>query len=165
MADSNTISADEVRALFSYDPETGKVTRLVTTGNRSIAGADVGSADLHGYRTTRIGRRSYKLHRIIWLHVYGSWPKGDVDHINGNRSDNRISNLRDVPRGTNLQNQREAPNNKSTGVLGVYRDGARFYSRISINNKSKHLGTFDTVEQARQAYLSAKRAMHEGCTI
>lgn len=165
MAESNAISAEQVRDLFSYDAATGMVTRLVQRGNRAPAGADVGSADLYGYRTVRINRRSYKLHRIIWLHAYGVWPTGDVDHINGERSDNRLSNLRDVPRRTNLQNQSKAPNNKSTGVLGVYRDGGRFYARISIDNKSCHLGTFDTVAEASAAYVSAKRALHAGCTI
>lgn len=165
MADVDAISAEDVRVLFSYDASTGLVTRLVSRRGRALAGADVGSADMYGYRTVRIGKRSYKLHRIIWLHTYGVWPAGDIDHINGKRSDNRLCNLRDVPRRTNLQNQSKAPNNKSTGVLGVYRSKKRFYARISIDNKSRHLGTFDTVGEASAAYLSAKRDLHEGCTI
>lgn len=165
MADADVISAREALELFSYDAATGMVTRKVKRGGRALAGAQVGSDDMHGYKTVRINRRSYKLHRLIWLMTHGVWPAGDVDHINGQRSDNRLCNLRDVPRRINLQNQSKAPNNKSTGVLGVYRDGLRFYARISIGNKSRHLGTFDTVADASAAYLQAKRELHVGCTI
>lgn len=165
MADTDVISAREALDLFSYDAATGMVTRKVNRGSRGLAGAQVGSDDLHGYKTVRINRRSYKIHRLVWLMTYGEWPVGDIDHINGNRSDNRLSNLRDVPRGVNLQNQSKAQNNKSTGVLGVYRDGSSFYSRISVDNKSIHLGTFQTIGEAHSAYLTAKRKLHPGCTI
>ena len=164
MANADVISAQEVRDLFNYDSETGLMTRKLKRG-KCFVGDAVGSADMHGYLTVRVGVRSYKVHRIIWLHAYGHWPSGDVDHINGERSDNRLSNLRDVCRASNLQNQRKAKNNKSTGVLGVYPDKARFCAKISINNKSKHLGMFDTVEDAHAAYVAAKREMHPGCTL
>lgn len=165
MADADVISAREALELFSYDAATGMVTRKVKRGGRALAGAQVGSDDMHGYKTVRINRRSYKVHRLVWLMTHGVWPAGDVDHINGDRSDNRLCNLRDVPRAVNLQNQTKAPNNKSTGVLGVYRDGASFYSRISVANKSIHLGTFPTIEEARRAYVKAKRELHPGATL
>ena len=165
MADTDAISASDARKFFSYDPETGEVTRRLTTGTRSQAGAVVGSDDMHGYLTVRFGKRSYKIHRLAWLIAHGCWPVGDVDHINGMRSDNRLTNLRDVSRGVNLQNQRKAPNNKSTGVLGVYADKGKFYARISIQNKSKHLGTYATIAEASAVYVAAKRALHPGSML
>lgn len=166
MANSNSITAEYVRRLFNYDPDTGIFTRIVSVGSRGQEGMQVGSADLHGYKTVRIEKRSYKIHRLAWLYVHGAWPVGDIDHINGNRSDNRIVNLRDVTRAVNLQNQRRATNNRSTGVLGVYKaENGRFNTKISINNKCVDLGTFDTLEEARDTYIAAKRKHHAGCTL
>jgi hypothetical protein len=165
MATVNAISAQEARDLFVYDPESGIITRRIASGSRGHQGDVVGSADLHGYRTVRVRKRSYKIHRLAWLLVHGTWPEGDIDHINSNRVDNRLCNLRDVTRAVNLQNQRSAPNNKSTGVLGVYADKGKFYARISIDNKSRHLGTYETVAEASKAYVSAKRLLHPGSTL
>jgi len=158
------LTHDELLRLFHYDPETGVFTRKVKTPGRGRANETVGSADLYGYKTVRINRKSYKLHRLAWLYCKGEWPKGDIDHINGQRSDNRIANLRDVDRATNLQNMRSPKHNKSTGVLGVYpsRNGKRFEAKISISNKSRGLGCFDTIEQAQAAYFAAKQSLHAG---
>lgn len=166
MAESNRITAQELRETLTYSPETGEFFWLAPGRGRRF-GTPVGSWDLHGYKTVRLGGRSYKLHRLAWLHVHGAWPVGDIDHINGNRIDNRIANLRDVPRGVNLENQRKATNNRSTGLLGAYYDQRKrnYYARISIGDKSVHLGTFQTAEAAHAAYLEAKRRMHAGCTI
>jgi hypothetical protein len=167
MADANSITAHELRSILDYDPETGIFRWRCNRGPRARAGNVVGSDDLYGYKTIRINKKSYKAHRLAWLHIYGFWPAGDVDHINGSRSDNRIINLRDVPRKMNLENQRLATNNRSTGLLGVYFDKRKgvYYSRISMHNKSVHLGSFRTPEEAQAAYIEAKRRMHLGCTI
>lgn len=166
MADA-ILDAGALRALFHYDPDSGEFTRVITAGKRRTRSGRVGSADLYGYKTTRIGGKSYKLHRLAWLYMTGEWPKGDIDHINGQRSDNRFANLRDVTRKVNLQNQRLATNNRSTGLLGAYFDQRKnhYYARISQGNKSVHLGTFSTAEAAHRAYLDAKRKLHEGCTL
>jgi hypothetical protein len=162
------LGAEELRSLFSYDADTGEFTRLVTKQKRATVSGKIGSDDLYGYKTTRIAGRSYKIHRLAWLYVHGAWPDGDIDHINGNRSDNRIANLRDVARKVNLENQRRATNNRSTGLLGAYFDRRKkncYYARISVGDKSIHLGTFQTAEAAHEAYLKAKRELHAGCTI
>jgi HNH endonuclease/AP2 domain len=164
MATSDVISAEELREVLHYDPSTG-VFSWKTCGRKSWVGKTVGSWDLYGYKTVRLAGRSYKLHRLAWLYVTGEWPDGDIDHINGVRHDNRMSNLRAVCRQTNLQNMREPKNNRSTGVLGVYPQKKKFCAKISIDNKSVHLGTFDTVAAAHEAYINAKRKMHDGCAI
>lgn len=167
MPETNQINADDVRHLLSYDAESGIFSWLNPKSRNCKVSAEVGSWDFYGYKTVRLYGKSYKLHRLAWLYVYGKWPSGDVDHINGVRSDNRICNLRDVSRRINLQNQRSAKNNKSTGLIGAYFDSRKnhYYARISMNNKSVHLGTFATAEEAHKAYVEAKRKMHEGCTI
>lgn len=160
---NNSISAELVRNLFNYSEDSGIFTRKIKTGRNTHAGQIIGSYDMHGYLTTRINRVSYKLHRLAWLYVTGEMPSGDIDHINGDRTDNRFCNLRDVPRLRNLQN-RISPNKlKKSGLpLGVFQDKSRFEAAISVNNKKISLGRFDTPEQASAAYLSAKAKMHVG---
>lgn len=167
MADRHSITAHELRELLDYEPSTGIFRWKNSRRSPLFNGKQVGSDDLYGYKTVRLDGKSYKLHRLAWLYVHGVWPAGDVDHINGQRSDNRIDNLRDVSRKVNLENQREAKNNRSTGLLGAYFDRRknRFYSRISVDNKSVNLGYHPTAEAAHAAYIEAKRRLHEGCMI
>lgn len=105
-------------------------------------------------------------HRLAWLYVYGEWPQHGLDHINGVRLDNRISNLRDVPQTINLENQRKAKGLTKSGFLGVERTrGGKWAARIVANGKRYGLGVFATPEAAHSAYVTAKRKLHEGCTI
>jgi hypothetical protein len=108
------ITAEELKRHFAYDPETGRFDRL-TRKNSS------GSKDRDGYLILKIERRQYKAHRMAWLYVHGSLPMHNIDHINGDRTDNRIANLRDAPQAVNVMNTKRKPN-KDTGVVGVYMD-------------------------------------------
>ena len=164
----NVITAHELQQIANYDSSTGVFTWKVTRSTRAQAGKEFGSWDLYGYKTARISGKSYKLHRLAWLYVHGSMPVNDIDHINGIRHDNRIENLRDVTRKTNLENQTKINKQKKhTSLIGAYFDERKksFYARISINNKSVHLGTFSNEQQAHDAYVAAKRKMHSGNTL
>lgn len=168
MDKQDVITAQELQQIAEYFPENGIFIWKITKGNYVKTGKEFGSWDLYGYKTVRINRKSYKLHRLAWLYVYGEMPKNDIDHINGIRHDNRISNLRDVTRQTNLENQTKIQKQKKhTTLIGVYFDARKksYYSRISIKNKSVHLGTFKTEQQAHDAYVAAKRKFHFGNTI
>jgi len=120
-----------------------------------------------GYTRIQIGQKCHLAHRLAWLYEFGVWPSKDIDHINGNRDDNRLCNLRDVPRKINAQNRKAASSNNSSGFLGVSKHvrTGKFTAGIYIQGKRKHLGVFETAEQAHEAYLAAKRESHEGCTI
>jgi len=99
--------------------------------------------------------------------VIRSWvfPEGQIDHINGVRDDNRLSNLRAVSKTENMWNQRKAHPANKLGVMGVRREYNMFQARISINGKTIWLGSFNTAELAHEAYLKAKRELHTTCTI
>jgi hypothetical protein len=165
MEENGALTADRVREVLAYDPETGRFTWRVRTGPRGVVGARAGSQRVDGYIQIRLGRRSYLAHRLAWLYVHGAWPKGEIDHVNGGKGDNRIANLRDVPRNLNQQNMRRAHKRSRSGLLGVGKRDGRWYARIGINDAEVWLGRFDTAQQAHEAYLAAKRQMHDGCTI
>lgn len=160
------LTAARLRELLHYDVETGLFTRKVATSQRHNVGESVGSKHRTGYLYAMLDRKTYAAHRLAWLYVFGEWPRGHIDHINSIKSDNRLCNLRDVDRLTNAQNERRARrNNKSSGLLGVSGEGGRFRALIRVGGVLQHLGTFETPQQAHNAYLTAKRELHAGCTI
>lgn len=164
MADKNSLTADQLRELLSYDENTGDFAwRTRRHGGRAAAAA-AGTAN-RGYINIVVNRRSYPAHRLAWLYCRGSWPKGQIDHINGRRSDNRLSNLRDVPQEINQQNRRAAQRNSKSGMLGVSPNGVGWRAVIKVGGVLKQLGTFTTAQAAHDAYLAAKRRFHPGCTI
>ena len=104
-------------------------------------------------------------HRLAWLYVHKEWPQKFLDHINGDPSDNRIENLRDVSNSINMQNQKRAHSGSRSGILGVQKRGEKYAARITVNNTPVFLGLFESKEAASQAYINAKRQMHEGNTL
>jgi len=113
----------------------------------------------NGYRFLSYKNRKVLEHRLIWFLLKGEWPKGDIDHINQDPSDNRIENLRDVSDVINLHNVSNCNrDNKTSGVRGVHlhKMTGKYRAQITIGGKVKSLGLFDTIEKARQAYLNAK---------
>lgn len=166
-------TAERVRELFDYNPDTGAFIRRVTIFNGKKAGtrADVmrQTGRLAGYTRICIDHGRYLAHRIAWLYVTGSWPNHHVDHINGDPSDNRFCNLRDVPSLLNQQNQRKPRPDNASGFLGVSRvvgkRGIKFHASIGAAGRTFFLGSFDSPEDAHNAYVAAKRTLHRGCTL
>ena len=152
-------------SLFSYDSESGILTSKVNSTRRSI-GEPVGFCNKMR-RVIYFNKKAEFAYRIIWLMHNGKWPDGVIDHINGNPSDDRIENLRDVSVRTNLENQTRPAKRNTTGFLGVTktRNRRRFMATIFVNQKQIYLGTYDDPELAHEAYVKAKRIYHKGCTI
>lgn len=159
------LTQNRLKQVLDYDPHTGVFTRKLKQPG-ATKGSVSGSLTREGYLVTSVDSKVYKCHRLAWLYMTGSWPKSQIDHMNGQRSDNRFKNLRDVGQTQNIENQRKAQiRNKSTGVLGTFRNGNGFAARISHGNSKTYLGTFKTLDEAQAAYLAAKRLLHSGCTI
>lgn len=152
--------------LFDYNSNTGIFTCKVRTGGTSRIGGVAGGVNARGYVEMRVDGRTMKAHRLAWLYVYGELPTFLIDHINGQKSDNRICNLRHVLPDVNQQNQRAAKGNNKSGLLGVsIRKKGGFEAGIRVGGKRHYLGLHWTAESAHAAYVEAKRKLHEGCTI
>lgn len=165
------LTAERLRAVVHYDPETGRFTRTVQLARRHRVGdrADflIATGWLKGYYRVAVDSQRYLAHRVAWLYVNGRWPDGVIDHINGNRSDNRIENLRDGTQAQNMQNRRKAQSNCISGILGVHlhRETGRWVARLQTGGVGRHIGLFATKEEAHEAYLREKRKFHSFCSI
>jgi hypothetical protein len=145
-------SPEFLRSIMSYDPKTGKFAWLVRTSIRISVGDPVGFLGNNGYLATRIDGRYFLLHRLAWYHLRGEWPPEQIDHINQNRTDNRIDNLRLANNQQNSFNSTLKPTNTS-GFRGVARSKAGTWrARIMINGADIYLGSFKTKENAALAY-------------
>jgi len=173
-----------LRRLIDFDPETGEMVWKIRpvwmfkphghTGSRKhsakfwnsrYAGTPALNAPMKvGYNEGTIFAIRVTAHRAMWALVHGKWPEGQIDHINGVQTDNRIENLRDIPQAENARNSKRHVTNTS-GVSGVCWDRKRqcWYARISVNNRNKFLGysdDFDVAVSLRKA-AEAKYAYHE----
>ena len=147
-------------ALFRYDDRTGKLFWR-TSRRRIKAGDEAGSiASSHGYRVVSLKQRTYLQHRITWLLYYGEWPKGMLDHINLDKLDNRISNLRIADHQQNNANRTAMKRSGAAGSLkgasltkrGVWR------ASIKVSGKTKNLGDYRTEMEAHLVYGQAARS-------
>jgi len=155
--DTKTITQDRLKALVSYDPKTG-IFRWNMARRRCRPGDVTGCRMKQGYIAIRLDDVLYTAHRLAWLYVTGEWPKEQLDHINGDRSDNRIANLREATNAQNAQNRKRRDN--KTGFTGVNKENNRWKAEIKVNYKKIRLGLFDTPEEAHAAYLKAKHGLH-----
>jgi hypothetical protein len=154
------LTHDRLKELFSYDEETGKFSRIVRCGRMSVGVVDNVPA-FFGYIYIAIDGSKYMAHRLAWFYVHGEWPKEEIDHIDGDKTNNKISNLRVA---TRCQNEANKPSyrNGSTKIKGVTWDKTRckWFSHITQNGKMKNLGRFDCFGKALSVRISAARAQH-----
>ena len=154
---SKTISHEELLRLVSYDPETGIFTWKVRRSNKVKAGAVAGRVSKKpGYAEVGIHYRFYLTHRLAWFYVHGTWPRR-VDHKDGDKINNRLTNLREATVSQNAANKKMNATNRC-GFKGVRSTGTgRWRATIETNRKSISLGRFDTPEEAHAAYVAAAK--------
>lgn len=135
-----------------YNPETGIFIRKISNGNTK-AGSIIGGLDKKGYLKAMVLRKYVKLHRLAWFYVYGIWPT-QIDHINQIKTDNRIKNLRDVTTMQNCINQTGPRINNKLNTQGVHqiKKTGKYRATCSAYGIKKHLGVFNTLEEAKQAH-------------
>ena len=151
------LTADRVRELFDYDAATGSLTWRVTRGGTARAGSAAGGVNGNGYLVVKIHQRSYLNHRIAWFWSYGEWPLDQIDHINRDRLDNRLDNLRPASNTENRRNSSVNRNNNS-GIPGVSFLGrlGKWQANIRVNRKLLYLGVFATQSDAAEVRRAAE---------
>lgn len=160
------LTSEAVREVLDYAPDTGIFTWKVTRGGTARAGSVAGTFNHGGYVQINVLGQLHTAHRLAWLYMTGVWPTQHIDHLDGNRQNNRFANLRDVQQQLNNQNQRRATRRSSTGLLGAYRTAhGTFTAHIGLNGRVRCLGTYATPEEAHEAYITAKRELHDGSTL
>lgn len=162
-----------LRELMDYNPETGVFhwkkrdismfpsARIGNSWNAKHVGKQALIVDNHGYKKGRIFGEDFMAHRIAWAIYYGEWPAEDLDHINGDRSDNRICNLRLATDSENLRN-RGAQKNNSSGYKGVHfcNRSKSWIAKLQVEKKNVYIGKFSTPEDAYAAYCMAAPKHH-----
>lgn len=153
----NTPLRDRVRELLFYR-DGNLYWREKRTRNVDIS-KPAGCIDDQGYRRIKIDYTQYKAHRLIFLLEHGRMPDF-VDHIDGNKDNNAIHNLRECTKAQNSWNRKTAPTNTS-GFKGVKRVGNKWKATLTLDGRVIHLGYFDTVSDAAEAYACGAR-LHFG---
>jgi hypothetical protein len=160
-----TLALNDLHQALDYEPVSGKFYWKVERnayGGKTKAGDAAGHTAKNGYVLIGVNGRVYRAHRLAWFYVHGKWPGSAIDHIDGNKANNSIGNLREVTLAQNAQNMHKAHRDSACGLLGVERHTQcdRYSARIAIGGKRRYLGLFKTPQEAHAAYLAAKAQEH-----
>lgn len=174
MASKALPSPEVLRQLLRYYPETGKLfwlprpvemfsdRRTSKIWNTKYAGREAITANCNGYRYGQIRGKMFYAHRLAWVLNTGEWPAEQIDHINGNKTDNRIENLRSASPQNNARNRPANRTGNSSGAKGVtaIKSTGRWQAQIGDGAQTRYLGTFDSVTEAHEAYKRAAILIH-----
>ena len=160
------ITQARLMEVLVYEPDTGNFFWRVNRG-KVRAGTRAATSAGDGYLSTAIDYTDYRHHILAWIYVYGEYPEQQIDHVDGNRSNNAIRNLRLASQSENNQNQRRPRGTNRHGMLGVHfrKDTKKWSAHIGVNGVQHSLGCFSTPEAASAAYIQAKKKYHPYQTI
>lgn len=153
----NILTQEILKGILYYDENTGEFINKTSRG-RSKKGSKAGSIKKDsGYITISIDSKGYYAHRLAWLYIYGEIPNGELDHIDGNKTNNRIGNLRLCIHRNNVFNSIKR---NTTYYRGVTKNRSRYRARIQVDGNYIDLGTYNTPEEASMAYEIKAKELH-----
>lgn len=155
------LSHQDLISVLDYNESSGIFVWKKGIGGSTKKGKEAGNCRISsGYLDVNFFGKTYRLHRLAWFYVYKKWPENYIDHINGDKQDNRILNLRDVTHRENMLNNAKT---RSGSLGGCYFEKRRnkWQAQIRTNNKTKYLGRFNTEKDAHEAYKKALRLFEE----
>lgn len=151
------MNIDELKDCLDYNPLTGIFKWKRRTSNRVKVGDEAGVTNALGYRVVSVLGEKFYCHRLAWIIHYGETPDC-IDHINGDKLDNRIENLRNTTKAGNNKNQHHSRSGLHLGVSEYKtKSGLRFRATITEDGKYKHIGTFNSAEDAAKAYTEYRK--------
>lgn len=150
---------ERLSELLDVYPESGHFVWKSWRGGSAYPGTLAGSTNSSGYMLLRIDRHFYLNHRLMWFYVHKRWPENDIDHVNLDRVDNRICNLREATRSQNVSNG-NVRRDSETQRRGVKKIGNRFMARITKQGVREYLGCYATAEEAQAQYAIAAKRLH-----
>jgi HNH endonuclease len=167
MKKTKLIQQIDVKKDFDYDDKSGILqwSKVKVDANKRLIGRFAGHLGKDGYLLVNFRGCKVAAHQLVWIWNFGNLPNGCIDHINGDKTDNRIVNLRDVTHKVNNENKHKARADSGTGVMGVFLQNSKrnpYRSVIKTNGRSISLGVFKTIELASMAYQHAKLKIHTG---
>ena len=145
------ITQSELKEILDYNPETGVFTWIKNVAYNIKKGKIAGSLNKKGYIIIQINKKLYQAHRLAWLYVYNEWPD-IIDHVHGKEKGNMINNLRNVTQRENSQNTYKHRSGKLVGCCYA-KHAKKWMAYVTINGKNKHLGYFNTEEEANNEHL------------
>ncbi len=157
-----TLSQERLKKLLNYDKQTGIFTHKTTRGT-ALKNSEVRNLNDKGYVGIGVDNKTYTAHRLAWLYEYGYMPENDIDHINKNRADNRLINLREVSRQCNMRNTNNRKSNKST-IKGLHWSQGHngYVVQISVNYKKIWIGKSSCLLEAACLRLAAEQCLNWG---
>ena len=150
------MTQEKLKQLLHYNPDNGSITWKTTRNGRVKIGQEAGTLHPSGYIYIRINNNGHAAHRVAWLYIHGNIPEY-IDHINHNRSDNKLANLRIATKQDNARNRTISTTNIH-GCFGIYfeSDRGKWTARITAEGKHKRIGRYKTKEEAIQARRDAE---------
>lgn len=150
---TNPITWEELIKVLDYNTDTGIFTWKENRSQKAVIGSCAGSANSSGHLQIGLGGKQYLAHRLAWFYCFKEWPIKDLDHIDRDKKNNSIYNLRELSRSDNTRNTNSR---SSSGYKNVYIDKGKFVGRVWLNNKWHSCGRFSTSEEANEAVISYK---------
>jgi hypothetical protein len=152
------ISHQRAIELLEYNQESGKLFWKADRKGHLLKGKEAGSVNANGYIVIKVEQRHYPAHRLAWFIVHGIWPEQDVDHIDGKKTNNKLTNLRAVTRSVNLLNAVKEQGRSNTGIRNIsfYKKKQKYYVRIQHEGKMLYSKTFSSLDAASKAAEKAR---------